>query len=351
MIACADMPRPFATLLLLLLLATGCSSGTDSLGRPSDVRSASEREEFGAVEDWKLDRYCMVQDLQQDSRFVTAFGRETLAKADVLFIGAVVNVERGHMRMTSADVTVLQVLQGDIDVLDARTAGGASAAGVVRLNSPQADYFDRMVEGEHCFAVRRWRAGGFFECVSAFPIAPERRMRQIQTVLALIGIESGDDALVRRESARNAAMHGIMAEDQWEANVWSFQLANLCRDYATLFSERDFAALRQSEVFLLQNRPTAAAAIRGVTLAIVNLVRQRFKRDWVRSVRDGNVENRRRAANLLRDCMLQSWRAAWTNGDRAILETLRDRETDPDTRDALRDASLALQVILTPPEE
>lgn len=336
---------PLALLLVAVAVAAaaaGCQTASVNDRDPGDP---------GLLEDWSLDRYCMVRDLRQDSTHVTAFGRETLAKADTLFIGAVVNVDRGHMRMTSADVTVLQVLLGEVDVPDARSAGGAAAAGVLRLNSPQSDYFDRMLDGEQMFAVRRWRAGGFYEVVSAFPIEPERRVRQIQTVLALIGIESGDNAQVRRESARSAAMRGIMAEDTWEANVWSFQLANLCRDYATMFTEQDFIRLRQAEVFLLQSRPQATGAIRGVTLAIVNLLRHRFKRDWVRTLRDDNVEQRRKAAGRLRDSMVQSWHAAWTQGDRSVINTLLEKEMDPEVRDQLREAGFALQLVLTPPDE
>lgn len=306
-------------------------------------RGPSAQFEPVELQDWAVDRYCRVRDFATSHHFISYFGKQVLREADLVVVGAVLRVVQDVPRSEAADLQVVHVLHGGDETM-------ALDETVLRAFSPQRGFFHNC-HGENLFVLKRWNADGFCHVIANFPLDAARRHEQIETVMTLIALESIEDLGERKQKIKAACIRGVRAGDDWVSNVWGLQLAFLCRDYATMFTDRDLTTLKQLERTLVTGRPSATGAIRGVTLAITYLIAMRLKREWARDIRDGDRPTRLRAATKWRDHAIANYAAAFTFTDMSVLYTLKQREADPEIQRVLAEADLAIGALLERPEE
>lgn len=295
-------------------------------------------DETGLMTETQLRGYCTVRDSAVDDTYITHFGKVTLARSHALVCGSVITVRQDISQVQVALLAVTEVLIGELEI------------GEAWLYSPEPNFFDSF-RGEHVFALSLWGARGNYAVVTNFPLVPGNRQAQILTLLDLVAIEEMEDPIARKETLKAHAYEGLKSNVAWVTNVWAFQLAQLAGSYPTAFSGDDLRKLRMYEIAYIQQRPGARETLLSLRRAVTSLLRGRYKREWLEIVAySDKTERRRLAATRLRDFAISSYRFAWELEDRVAINTVRQREIDPEIARILWEADLYIREVLAEDE-
>ncbi len=333
--------------VLVAAALLGCGTSNNGGASGGNAGAEDDPSRLGLVPSWQLERYVAIEQrpTPRDGGYITRFGRSTLAQADVVLLGALTGIHSSHPVFELADIAVLQVLKPEGIRIDDRERDRNAIPSVASLYTPEKGFFSDM-DGEQVFALRRWNVRGSYHVVTNFAVESERRDEQLNVVRELIELEGIADVRERKRRIKERCFQGVTHEDEWVANVWALQLANLCADFPLLFDDDDFDRLRELEVTLVTERPTHTGAIRGITGAISNLVHTRYKREWTYLIRAGTQEERIQALEMYLSVAQPSYHSAFDFYDRNVVNTLFADSDDPVLRTGLRRLDDALRGVL-----